>query len=130
MNLDRNFEAEKKPSVKVALLDDGCRLDNLHGGTQRGISFHSDHSEFWVGSCSHGTEMARCIRDVCPMAELYIARLDDSGKYENQKFTIPSCCDVSLPPILSISFNQCPGKISLIRWYADNDSIPGSTMGH
>ncbi|KAL7964342.1 hypothetical protein HDV63DRAFT_274884 [Trichoderma sp. SZMC 28014] len=93
VNLDRNFEAEKKPSVKVALLDDGCRLDNLHGGTQRGISFHSDHSEFWVGSCSHGTEMARCIRDVCPMAELYIARLDDSGKYENQKFTIPSCCD-------------------------------------
>lgn len=39
--------------------------------------------------------MARCIRDVCPMAELYIARLDDSGQDENQKFTIASCYEVS-----------------------------------
>ncbi|KAK1765997.1 hypothetical protein QBC33DRAFT_516409 [Phialemonium atrogriseum] len=35
--------------------------------------------------------MAHCIREVCPMARLYIARLDDSRLVENQKFTIASC---------------------------------------
>lgn len=82
-------------SVKVALLDDGCKLETLEG-KQEGQSFHHDQEEFFVGPCSHGTEMARCIREVCPKAELYIARLDNSHKYENQKFTIASCCKVSL----------------------------------
>lgn len=82
-------------SVKVALLDDGCKLKILEG-KQQGQSFHHHHEEYFVGNCSHGTEMARCIREVCPKAELYIARLDTSGIPDKQKFTIASCCEVSL----------------------------------
>ena len=82
-------------SIKVALLDDGCRLEGLDG-RQKGQSFRADDQEYFIGPCSHGTEMARCIRDVCPMAELYIARLDDSRLVENQKFTIASCHEVSI----------------------------------
>lgn len=85
-----------KPSVKVALLDDGCKLEVLEG-EQKGQSFRLDQEEFFVGPCSHGTQMAHCILNVCPNAELYIARLDDSRKAENQKFTIASCCKVNLP---------------------------------
>ncbi|WQF82580.1 Putative peptidase S8/S53 domain-containing protein [Colletotrichum destructivum] len=81
----------KKPRIKVALLDDGAKLTALHG-KQQGRSFHKDKEEFFVGPCEHGTAMARCIREVCPRAELYIARLDDSRKVENQRFTIESCC--------------------------------------
>ncbi|KAK1480506.1 hypothetical protein CTAM01_14346 [Colletotrichum tamarilloi] len=85
-----NLELSNKPSIKVALLDDGAKLTDLHG-QQNGRSFRADKEEFFVGPCEHGTAMARCIREVCPMAELYIARLDDSRHVENQKFTITSC---------------------------------------
>ena len=92
-----NLGLADKLSVKVALLDDGSKLQGLDG-KQKGESFRLDNEAFFVGPCSHGTEMARCIRDVCPMAELYIARLDDSRQGENQKFTIESCHKVSTRP--------------------------------
>ena len=91
----RNVGLEDGVSVKVALLDDGSKLQELNG-KQKGQSFRPDNEEFFVGPCSHGTQMARCIRSVCPMAELYIARLDDSRQSENQKFTISSCHEVSI----------------------------------
>jgi hypothetical protein len=78
----------------VALLDDGAKLTDLHG-IQIGASFCPDDEPYFVGPCSHGTSMAKCIRDVCPMAELYIARLDVSRKEENQKFTVRSAVKVS-----------------------------------
>ncbi|KAJ3547139.1 hypothetical protein NM208_g1666 [Fusarium decemcellulare] len=87
LNLDLG---ESRPPVKIALLDDGCKLTGLHG-KQIGKSFRADGQEYFVGDCEHGTQMACCIREVCPMAELYIARLDDSRDVENQKFTIASC---------------------------------------
>ncbi|KAF9771633.1 hypothetical protein IL306_010721 [Fusarium sp. DS 682] len=77
-------------SVKIALLDDGSKLEWLKG-TQTGNSFRDDGRAYFVGDCEHGTQMAHYIREVCPMAELYIARLDDSGDCENQKFSIASC---------------------------------------
>lgn len=85
-----------KPSVKVALLDNGCKLQ-VGGldGTQIGRSFRPDNQQYFVGPCEHGTFMAYCIRDVCPMAELYIARLDDSREKENENFTIASCYEAS-----------------------------------
>ncbi|KXH30267.1 hypothetical protein CSIM01_12622 [Colletotrichum simmondsii] len=86
----RNLGLSNIPSIKVALLDDGAKLTGLNG-RQHGRSFRADKEEFFVGPCEHGTAMARCIREVCPTAELYIARLDDSRQVENQKFTITSC---------------------------------------
>lgn len=85
-----------KPSVKVAILDDGCKLNDLEGPQIcESLSFRPHREEYFVGPCSHGTEMARCIRAVCPEAGLYIARLDDSRQAENQRFTIASCYKVS-----------------------------------
>lgn len=87
--------SEKKPSVRVALLDDGVNVKNLDG-VQEGWSFRPDKVSHFVGPCSHGTEMARCIRAICPMAELYIARLDDSRKRDPAAFTIASAYEVRL----------------------------------
>lgn len=79
------------PKVKVAILDDGARLADLNG-VQHGWSFRADSREYFVGPCKHGTEMAVCVRDICPLAELYIARLDDSQTTDkSHAFTISSC---------------------------------------
>lgn len=87
--------ARDKLSVRVALLDDGADLKYLNG-KQQGMTFRPDKQDYFVGPCSHGTEMAQCIRKICPLAELYIARLDDSRKNENQKFTTASAFKVKL----------------------------------
>ena len=88
---------EKKPSVRVALIDDGANLINLDGvRVQGGESFRSDNVAYFVGPCSHSTEMARCIGAICPMAELYIARLDDSRERDGGAFTIASAYKVRL----------------------------------
>ena len=97
------LEPKKQPSVKIALLDDGAKLTGLHG-KQAGVSFRPDDGAYFVGPCSHGTEMARCIREICPMAELYIARLDDS--IENQRFTTASAYKVRLA-IISVTNYLC-----------------------
>ncbi|KAI1464374.1 uncharacterized protein F4812DRAFT_209456 [Daldinia caldariorum] len=82
---------KQKPRVKVGILDDGADLANLHG-MQRGWSFRADQQEYFMGPCEHGTQMATCVRDICPMADLYIGRLDDSRQHEpNEKFTVESC---------------------------------------
>ncbi|KAG5745481.1 hypothetical protein H9Q70_011824 [Fusarium xylarioides] len=88
--VDRLHNQHNKGSVKIALLDDGSKLEHLHG-TQTGKSFRDDGRDYFVGDCEHGTQMAYCIRKICPMAELYIARLDDSGESENQTFSKLSC---------------------------------------
>ena len=86
------MESEKPaPKVKVAILDDGARLADLNG-VQSGWLFRADDQEYFVGPGEHGTEMAVCVRDICSVAELFIARLDDSHILEkNQAFTIASC---------------------------------------
>ncbi|KAJ4385272.1 hypothetical protein N0V93_010333 [Gnomoniopsis smithogilvyi] len=68
---------EPPPMVKVAILDDGARLADLNG-VQHGWSFCADNQKYFVGPCKHGTEMAVCVRDICPVSELCIVRLDDS----------------------------------------------------
>ncbi|KAK0667485.1 hypothetical protein QBC41DRAFT_395918 [Cercophora samala] len=90
----KNFDlvGAKEPSVKVAILDDGAKLADLEDGVQLGETFRLDKAEFFVGPCEHGTEMALCVREIFPDAELYIARLDDSGQTEpNKRFSIASC---------------------------------------
>ncbi|GFP59290.1 hypothetical protein TASIC1_0012029300 [Trichoderma asperellum] len=79
VNMANSIDADKNPTVKVAVLDDGVSLDSLglngakglNGG--KGQSFRRDNGEYWL----------------CPMAQLYIARLDDCD--EKQKFTTESC---------------------------------------
>jgi hypothetical protein len=97
----RHF-ARARPTVRVALLNDWCKLRELCE-TQDG-SFRSVTDTFFVGACSHGTFMANCIRRVCPIAELVIVRLNDTRREENQRFTISSCCKVC--PVLSTPKRQ------------------------
>lgn len=88
-----------RTKVKVAILDNGASLNSLpsqglNGG--RGETFRVDKVEYCVGPCPHGTEMVKCIRKLCPDAELYVARLDDSRVAESkQPFTTESCYKVS-----------------------------------
>ncbi|SPN98679.1 uncharacterized protein DNG_01723 [Cephalotrichum gorgonifer] len=89
-NITRSLSPRDKPLVEVALLDDGVKLMGLEGD-QTGWSFRGDGIEYFVGPCVHGTEMAGCIREVCPMTTLRICRLDDSKAAGNDKFTIKSC---------------------------------------
>jgi hypothetical protein len=81
------------PSVKVAILDDGAKFADLEGELV-GHSLLPNGQTYFVGPCKHGTEMALRIREICPNAELYIIRLDDSRIRENQEFTISSCVEV------------------------------------
>ncbi|KAI3006439.1 hypothetical protein CBS147346_3730 [Aspergillus niger] len=86
-----NSHLEGKLKVKVAILDDGVNLDEIEEDNQQGESF-SPTQEYWVGDCKHGTAMAKCVRQICPSAELIIARLDDSRSNDSQHpFTIRSC---------------------------------------
>lgn len=103
--MNRVLGRNEKPSVRVALLDDGARLDGLRG-KQKGESFRPDYQEWWVEPCPHGSHMARCIRDICPMAELFIARLDDSRAMENKKFTTASASKVSITLLHEHRFGQ------------------------
>ncbi|UKZ82548.1 hypothetical protein TrVFT333_010337 [Trichoderma virens FT-333] len=87
-----NLVRKSNLEVKVAVIDDGCRLTGVKGTKPIGRSFCADDREYFAGRCEHGTSMARCIREVCPTSNLYIARLDVSRKAENQAFTLESCC--------------------------------------
>ena len=88
------IEEQKRPVVKVAVLDDGASLDILPPNGGKCQSFRVDKRVYWVSPCEHGTEMVACIRKLCPMVRLYIGRLDDSGAAEKQKFTTESCFKV------------------------------------
>ncbi|KAL7935469.1 peptidase S8/S53 domain-containing protein [Trichoderma chlorosporum] len=81
-----------KQSVKVAILDDGFRLNQSHSRKYKAQSFCHDKEAYFAGPCEHGTEMATCVWEVCPWAELFIGRLDDTHAVEDQNFTIQSCC--------------------------------------
>ena len=106
-------EVKPKPIVKVAILDNGASLDSLKSGYPiYPQTFRADNVEHWVGSCPHGSDMVKCVLDVCPFAELYIARLDDSGLAEKQKFTTMSCYKVisqNISHFFRTNWNPCFG---------------------
>ncbi|EHK47858.1 hypothetical protein TRIATDRAFT_316834 [Trichoderma atroviride IMI 206040] len=81
-----------KQTVRVAILDDGFRLIKSWGKNYKAQSFCQEKELYFAGSCEHGTEMATCVWEVCPWAELFIGRLDDTQMLEEQGFTIQSCC--------------------------------------
>ncbi|KAM0226770.1 hypothetical protein ACHAPO_012087 [Fusarium lateritium] len=70
--------------VKVAIVDDGVdvSLEGLQNKIALGQSFcpYANSSEmmtpYFVSSSNHGTSMATLICSLCPMVQLYVARLD------------------------------------------------------
>ncbi|UKZ80845.1 hypothetical protein TrVFT333_008610 [Trichoderma virens FT-333] len=66
-------KVENPVCVSIALIDDGVYA------TAEDIPF------IVKGPSRHGTRMAQCIYKVCPMVQLYVARIDDSvpGKHFN-----------------------------------------------
>jgi hypothetical protein len=96
------------PSVTIALIDNGVKFENSPGVEETlgipnladGISYYGQRDEeniqfrdFFTGPSRHGTQMATCINKVCPMVELYVARMDDSMP-EADKFTVDSATKV------------------------------------
>ncbi|KAK6501368.1 hypothetical protein TWF481_009210 [Arthrobotrys musiformis] len=91
-----SFPDIKKPEVKVAILDDGISWDFLQnqaliGELQRSIKgkTHRGDSQPFIRddvNTNHGTEMAACVRSVCPMATLFIQRLDDKMGDSSQSY--------------------------------------------
>ncbi|KAK6515991.1 hypothetical protein TWF281_004581 [Arthrobotrys megalospora] len=85
---------EPTPVVKVAILDDGVDIEHDDvNGIETGESFNLEHQPYFGGRCRHGTYMVSAFRDVCPMAKLYIGRLDDARKFDNQRFTVKSAIE-------------------------------------
>lgn len=73
------------PGVKVAIIDDGInasQFDN-HTSIAGGTSFQCHHNrpdrplDYWASTGTHGTEMAKMVQRICPVAELYIIRLGE-----------------------------------------------------
>lgn len=96
-NLPRN-----QAQVKIALLDNGVKYHEDGISVAEGISYYGNQSknvhflDFFAGPSNHGTKMASFIKDVCPVADLYVARMDDSLQ---DKFTVDSATKVSMPSI-------------------------------
>jgi hypothetical protein len=76
--------------IRVALIDDGVdftdkRVANMvYGGRSHYQRSQKFHANFWMSTDGHGTKMAGLIRTVCPMAKLFVVRLNeyrsDNGK--------------------------------------------------
>lgn len=98
----------KDDVVKIALIDKGVDRENSEvRAIERGQSFYHGkrvlrHEETWDAEFRewdarppvHGTQMAICIQKICPMARLYVARMDDS---DTQEFTLESAINVRNP---------------------------------
>ncbi|CAI7570067.1 unnamed protein product [Penicillium glandicola] len=88
--------------VKIAIIDDGIdtTLPELSDRIKNGESFyHLDpfavhRGAYYVPSGAHGTLMARCICQVCPMADLYIGQLETLPGFDDRRsFTIESATE-------------------------------------
>lgn len=84
-------EAASVRPVRIAIVDDGLQLAasqrfNVVGGQSFCKEPGTGHfKDFWVDPGSHGTQMARYITKICPMANLIIVRLfDERGRDEGR----------------------------------------------
>lgn len=88
---EKNFPKDLRPTVKVAILDDGIVFGrgSVVADSVTGTSFWLDRftgqkKEEWVDSGGHGTKMAEYITSLCRGTSLYTVRLYDipstSGK--------------------------------------------------
>jgi hypothetical protein len=93
--------------ITIALIDDGVDINeqSLHAKIIGGRSFCQRDSfqnlskPYYVTSGGHGTVMASLICRVCPMAQLYVVKLDEHMS-ENMKrqITAKSAAKVYPPP--------------------------------
>jgi len=86
--------------VKIAIIDNGIQLGasgiNVVDGKSFWRSPNGKFKDFWVDPGTHGTDMAKHIVSVCPMAELVIARVFDApGRDGRLCPTADSVADVS-----------------------------------
>ncbi|KAI0182073.1 hypothetical protein GGR52DRAFT_527302 [Hypoxylon sp. FL1284] len=87
---------EKQTGVAIALIDDGV-LSTAKDipYIENGKSFYGERDnkirfrDYYTGPSHNGTRMAQCIYKVCPMVQLYVARVDDSMP-QLDKFTMDS----------------------------------------
>ncbi|KAH8705328.1 hypothetical protein BGW36DRAFT_421890 [Talaromyces proteolyticus] len=96
-----DIELPRDEVVKIALIDKGVDTEDPDvRAIERGQSFHRDSRESTDGAAwdpeflewnsrppIHWIHMAICIQKICPMAKLYVARMDDSDP-ESQEFTL------------------------------------------
>lgn len=94
-NISQEYEPylgeDKKPRhIRVALIDDGFDISNqsLHEKVLGGRSFcvkDGLNAPYWATNRSHGTLMASLICRVCPMARLYVLRLDEHSTNDRNR---------------------------------------------
>lgn len=96
---------KNQAQVKIALLDNGVKYKENGITVARGESYYGNQSknvdflDFFAGPSGHGTKMASFITDVCPVADLYVCRMDDSLQ---DKFTVDSAIKVSMPVYIMV----------------------------
>lgn len=81
----RNYEyydENQKPTVKVALIDDGIDPEKTRFRVKEGRTFDENGDtgldNYYVDPGRHGTIMGRFITQMCPDVQLYVARLQRS----------------------------------------------------
>ncbi|MCJ1405789.1 hypothetical protein MMC11_009019 [Xylographa trunciseda] len=82
---DVELDGVLQESVKVALIDNEVdseysAIANIKDGVSYGgqDSKHTPFRDYYTEPSIHGTRMALCIRNICPKADLYMARMDNS----------------------------------------------------
>lgn len=86
VNAKISKELQEKAHVSVAVIDTGVQLLELGSAENIKPCYYEDKkepgrgsmNEWYVAKNSHGTDMIRLIRTVCPHAEIYVAKLDHS----------------------------------------------------
>jgi hypothetical protein len=107
-----SLPAALQEPVEIALIDDG--VDNSHtsllkkisGGKSHDFGYEKDGQirPYWVSGGGHGTVMARMISRVCPIAKLYVIRVEThTTKDLKQHINGPSAASVGvrIPPQMS-----------------------------
>lgn len=111
--------AELRRDIKVALIDDGVdpEVESLRGKIKggesfdRGSTYENGPSPYYSSSKGNGTVMAEMICRVCPMAKLYIYKLETyssinsptlfqtAGQISAESATLVCCFQLRSPPI-------------------------------
>ncbi|KAL7939080.1 hypothetical protein V8C35DRAFT_285649 [Trichoderma chlorosporum] len=98
---NRYQDKKDRPYVTIALIDDGVYTGAATQGIPRiaaGKSYYGQQNrnlhfrDFYTGPSQHGTKMASFINKICPMVQLYVARMDDS-RAPIEKFTVDSAIE-------------------------------------
>jgi hypothetical protein len=108
---DQVFTLRADREVRVAIIDDGYdgTDQKLIGSVAGGKSFYVQPQgkqqprvcPYFCSTAGHGTLMAKLIQRVCPLAKLYVARLDQGQGFLGEvQPTAESAAKVGLTPIL------------------------------